>query len=277
MTDVRPSLAATVFTLAFLFAVPTLLAQGEDDPLAPRTVNQRIGGEIGLSALWQSGVYDAYCARFEKGARITPFIAFAYDYALTRALRFEALLGYRGYGVSSSYTSRELVVVDVPDKNSPSGHTLVRTNVDFENVGTANFTTVFLMPSLKLYPTKGFYFGAGANVGLIMGGTSQYTKNILSRAVETPGLDGNHLTEVSFAASESSDPYSMVYDPQPIANKSSLGLDLIGYIGAEIPFGRHLRMGPRITYQMPLTPIVTDPELKFSSVTLTLGARWEIE
>ncbi len=274
MTDVRPPIAAIALTLACLFAAPQLLAQGEDDPLAPRTVNQRIGGELGFSALWQSGVYEAECGRFETGARITPFIAVAYDYALTRALRFEALLGYRGYGVSSSYTSRELAVIDVVDPDAPDGSSTARVNLDFENVGTANFTTIFLMPSVKLYPTKGFYFGAGANVGLIMGGTSQYTKNILSKAVNVENVG---LTEVSFSVKDASDPYSMVYDPQPIKNKSSLGMDLIGYIGAEIPFGRHLRMGPRITYQMPLTPIVTDPELKFSSVTLTLGARWEIE
>jgi len=268
MTSFRPLFVAFMVMFALVFTTAgSLFAQGEDNPLEFRTEFQRIGGELGLSSVWQSGYFTAGCGTFETGARINPLIAFAYDRPLFSKVRFEALLGYQGRSVRGTYNSRELVAVRVPDSS------VERVNVDFENVGTASFNYLFLLPSVKFYVTKGVYAGVGANVGLLLGGSVQYTKNILSRSVDIPRRG---LTEIYYVQDESADPYSKVYDSEDLTNKSSIGLDGVAYVGAEFPIGRKLKLGPRLMYTIPLSPVVTDPELKLNTLQFMVGVRYDL-
>jgi hypothetical protein len=269
MTSFRPLFVALIVGIALGFSTATsLFAQGEDNPLEFRTEFQRIGGELGLSSVWQTGYYTAGCGVFEKGAKINPLIAFAYDRPLFGNFRLEGLLGYQGRSVRSTFNSRELVAVDVP-----ADSTVERVEVDFENVGTASFNYLFLLPSLKFYFTKAVYAGAGMNIGLLLGGSAQHTKTILSRSVDIPRRG---LTEVSFVEDESEDPYSMVYPAEDIENTSSIGIDGVAYVGAEFPVGRKLKVGPRLLYTIPLTPVVTDPSLKLNTLQFLIGVRYDL-
>jgi hypothetical protein len=273
MTCFRPYFVALMVGIALAsVGSARMMAQGEDNPLAPRTEFERIGGEIGLTSVWQTGTFTAGCGTFEKGAKINLLLAAAYDRPLFSHVRFEALLGYQGRSVKGSYTSRELVAVTVDDKTQTEP-SVERVNVDFENVGTASFNYIFLMPSLKFYITKGLYVGAGANIGLLLGGSVQYTKNILSKDIDIPRLGP---TEVYFKEEESSDPYSMVFPSEDVANKSSLGFDGVAYVGAEFPVGRKLKIGPRVLYSIPLTPVITDPQLKLNTLQFMVGARYDL-
>ncbi len=244
-----------------------------DNPLESRTDRPRIGGEIGFASVWQKGVYTSACGTFVEGAGINPVFALAYDYPITGSLRFEALAGLHGYSLSSSYASSELTVVRVNRPGGADSARLARVNVDFENKGTASFTSLFLLPSLKLYIGKTLFFGAGVNAGLVMGGTSQYTKNITSRVVDPPDMGP---TEIFYPDTESSDPYSKVYPEETIANRASLAFSAVGYVGAEFPLSRNVRIGPRVLYQVPLSAVVTDPELKLNALTFLVGVRFNI-
>ncbi|MEO5931711.1 MAG: hypothetical protein ABIR47_17385, partial [Candidatus Kapaibacterium sp.] len=125
---------------------------GEDSPIEFRTEYPRVGGELGFSSVWQSGAFDAGCGHFEKGFRINPLIAAAYDMPFAPfnrpGLRFEALLGFQGRSIKGSYNSLERVQLQTEEK------TYATVDVNFENVGTADFTYVFFLPSMKYYITK---------------------------------------------------------------------------------------------------------------------------
>lgn len=272
MTPFRPFLVAPLVLVAIMLG--GVRAQAQDNPLEFTTDFPRIGGEIGLSSVWQDGVYSSLCGRFDEGAGINPVIALAYDYPLTSFIRFEALLGYQGYSVTSTYNSRELEVVNVRKSGTADSFVLARVNVDFENVGSLSMAAVFLAPSVKFYLTRGLYLGGGASASLLLGGKTQYTKNILSKVVSVPDLG---LAEVYYPESETPDPYSKVYDEQDLPNKAGIGLGVNAYIGAEIPLNRRLRIGPRVQYQLPLAPVVTDPELKLNAFTVLVGVRYDID
>lgn len=271
MTSFRPYFVALIaVTMLTIVAAVPLYGQGEDNPLEFRTEFPRIGAEVGLSSVWQTGYYSAGCGVFEKGAKINPLIALAYDRPLFGAFRVEALLGWQGRSVRSTYNSRELVAMQV---ESDPGPKIAQVDVDFENVGTASFSYVFLLPSLKFYFTRGIYAGAGVNLGLLLGGTAQHTKNILSKTVDIPNLG---TTEVFYPQEESSDPYAKVYPEEDIQNTSSIGIDGAFFVGAEFPVGRRLRVGPRVLYTLPFTPVVTDPELKLNTLQFLVGVRYDL-
>jgi hypothetical protein len=243
-----------------------LLAQGST-PIDFQDQFQRVGGEIGLTSVWQSGQYGARCGLFEKGAKINPMIAAAYDYPLSGALRFEGLLGYQGASISGSYNSRELVVLQASENRA------VRVPIDFENVGEAHFSYIFLQPSLKLFVVKGIFIGAGLNAGLLTGASTQYTKNILTKSVEIPDLG---LSEVYYPESESSDPYSKTFDEEDRTDAAGFAVSAVAYAGVEVNLSPKLTLAPRITYGIPFTPVFTDPDLKLNALQLSLGVRYEL-
>ncbi len=245
-----------------------LLAQSSNPIDFYPTQYQRIGGEIGLSSVWQSGQYTAGpCdALFEKGAKINFLIAAAYDYPLSDVFRFEALLGYQGRNIGSSFNSRENIVLQTTKGSA-------RVNVDFENVADASFGYIFLQPSLRFFVVKGIFLGAGLNAGVLTGASVQYTKNILSKSVEIPDLG---LSEVYYPQDESDDPYAKVFEPEERSDASGFTVDAAAYIGVEVNLSQKLRLAPRITYTIPFIPVLSNPDLKLNTIQFTLGARYEL-
>lgn len=260
--ELRRALLLSLAT-SFLFAVPRLPAQSDDTPLNPTDILPRVGGEFGLSSGWQTGSYIARCGTFTKGSRVSPLIAIAYDRTYGRKFRFEGLLGVQGRGVSSSYNSSENVVLQTP--GGPA-----RAAVDFENVGTLSATYLFVLPSMKFYITRGFYVGAGVSAGLLLGASTQYTKNIISRTVVVDDLG---LSEVYYPSEESSDAYSKVFPEESREDASGIAVDAVAYVGAEIPFGSRLAIGPRIAYILPVTTVLVSPDLKLNALQFLIGAR----
>jgi hypothetical protein len=259
---------AFVASALVLLAGSHAFAQGlEQSPLDYRYEYPRIGGELGLTSVWQTGAYDAGCGHFVEGGKINPIIALAYDRPMGGGFRFEALLGYQGKSVSSSYNSREKVVL-----NTNNG--LVRADVDFENVGRATFSYFFLLPSMKLYITNGLFVGAGVNAGLLATRTTQYTKNILSKTVNLGELG---ISTVAYPSGESSDPYSKVYPEEEIKDANGVGLDAAFYVGGEFPISKRFKLGPRLLYSLPLIPVVSQPEeLKLNSLQFLIGIRYNL-
>ena len=256
--------------LAFVLLSAVVRAQSSN-PLDQVThVYPRVGLEVGLSSAWQSGEYLTGCGDFKEGAAINGVIALAYDHPLSgEKFRFEALLGFQGRSVSSSYNSRENVLL-----NTNNG--LVRTDVDFENLGEFNTSMFFFLPSLKYYLAKPVYLGVGASGNFVTGASSQYTKNILSRTVLINELG---LSDVYYAESESSDPYSKVYPAEQRDDVSGFTADLVFYAGLEFPIteSKKLRLGPRLMYTLPLTMHVGDPELRLNSFQILIGGRYVLE
>jgi hypothetical protein len=257
--------------LLFCVIAP-LYAQRDVNPLEFSYEYPRIGAEFGLSSVWQSGVYYAGCGRFTEGAKINALIAAAYDRPMGSSFRFEALLGFQGRSLSSSYPSRE----NVPLVTDGAGgdRQVIRVDVDFENIGSASFSYLFLLPSAKFYFTKGLYAGAGINASLLMTKTTQYTKNIVSK---TASLGELGLWTVSYSPEESSDPYSKVFPEEEIQDASSIGLDAALYVGAEFAVAKRLKLGPRLLYTIPFTPVLNTPEeLKLNTLQFLLGVRYEL-
>jgi len=250
-----------------LVVLPTIsFGQSEDSPLEPTDVYPRIGAEFGLSSNWQSGSYVARCGVFLKGSHVSPLFAVAYDKPMSSVVRFEALLGLQGRGVSSAYNSSENVVLQTP--SGPA-----RATVDFENLGTLSASYVFIMPSAKLYVTPGLYLGAGLSGGLLLGASTQYTKNILTKTVVVDDLG---LSEVYYPAGESSDPYSKVFDEESRDDAGGFALDGVAYVGAEVRIGPRLKIGPRIMYIVPFSSILPDPELKVNAMHFLVGVRYSL-
>lgn len=269
MTVFRGLFVAGVALFTLIAGQQQVWSQGQDNPLEFRTEFQRIGGEIGLSSVWMSGKYLINCPEFTEGAKINPVIALAYDYPIiSGALRFEALAGYQGRSITSTFNSRENVSVRSQNGIYPD------VDVDFENVGEARFSYIFLLPSMKYYFTKGIYAGAGLNVGLLLGATTQYTKNILSKTVD---INEVGISEVFYPEQESSDPYSKVFPEEDRSDASTLGLDGAFYVGAELPLGRRIKIGPRLLYTLPFTPVFTNPDLKLSTLQFLIGLRFDLD
>lgn len=271
MTAFRGSFVAFAVAVTILIcgALPSY-AQGEDTPLDFRTEFQRIGAEFGLSSVWQSGRYLEGCGDFREGGKINLLIAAAYDYPLVPGLlRFEGLLGYQSRSIKSTYNSRENVSVRAADDGIYPD-----VSVDFENVGNASFSYVFLLPSIKLYPARAIYVGAGLSANLLLGASTQYTKNILSKTVSIPDVG---LSEVYYPEQESSDPYSKVYAESDRSDAASFALDGAFFVGAELPIGRRIKVGPRILYTLPFTPVFENPELKLNTLQFLVGIRFDLD
>ncbi len=107
-------------------------AQG-DTPLDFEDHEERVGFEIGFSSISQSGSYIAGCGLFHKGSALNVWLAAAYDRKMGDAFKAEGLLGYQSRNVRSSFNSRENI--GVTTESGP-----VNAEVDFENIGTANFS-----------------------------------------------------------------------------------------------------------------------------------------
>jgi hypothetical protein len=267
---IRLRLSALIVLVIILSRSVSLYAQN-NDPLEYSYEYPRIGAEFGLTSVWQSGVYSSGCGRFEEGAKINALVAAAYDKPFAGNFRFEALLGYQGRSLSSSYPSRENIPV-VTDGTS-GDRQVIRTDVDFENVGRASFSYFFLLPSAKFYFTKGLYAGAGINAGLLMTKTTQYTKNIVSKTFQRFGRSWT----VSYQDEESSDPYSKVFPEEELTDASSFAVDAALYVGAEFPVAKRFKLSPRLVYTIPFTPVLNTPdELKLNTFQFLLGVRYEL-
>ena len=253
----------------FLFFVATLSplqAQMDVNPLDFAYVYPRFGADIGLSSVWQSGVYTAGCGRFEVGSQVNPIFALAYDHPLSNKIRVEGLLGYQGRSIASSYNSRENVVLQTSNGAVP-------VDIDFENIGDARFSYIFVLPSVKVYLFGTFFAGAGASANFLMSSSTQYTKNILSKSIM---IDDLGLSEVYYPEEESSDPYSKVFDEEEPENVNGFGLDAVAYLGGEFSLTSDVLIVPRVLMTIPLTPVIDDPELKLSTLQFLLGARFNI-
>lgn len=238
------------------------------NPLEPSSKEPpRIGLELGFSGSSQSGEYTVGCGDFKKGARLNALIALAYDQKMAGPLYFEGLLGFQSRGLSSSYNSRENVLLNTNDG-------FVRTDVDFENVGEFNLGYFFVLPSVKLYLTKGLYAGVGVSADFLTGASTQYTKNILSKTVTINELG---ISEVFFPESESSDPYSKVYPEVKRDDAAGFALDGAFYLGAELEVNKKIRFGPRMLVTVPFTSVVSSPDLKVSTFQFLIGARYILD
>ena len=254
------------FLALFAVAAVPLGAQMNVNPLDFEYVYPRIGADIGLSSVWQNGTYIAGCGRFETGAQINPLFALAYDHPITNAIRFEALLGYQGRSVSSSYNSRENVVLQTTNGAIP-------VDIDFENIGNARFSYGFLLPSVKMYLAGKFFAGVGISANLLLSSSTQYTKNILSKTVM---LDDLKLSEVYYSEAESSDPYSKVFDEEQPDPVNGFGIDGVVYLGGEFEVSRGVMLVPRVLMTIPFSPVIPDPELKLMTLQFLIGARFNL-
>lgn len=273
VTLLRSLLAVNVGILALLAAHTAFGQQkGRDNPLEYRfeyDFDFRLGGDVGFGPTWQSGQYFAGCGQFTVGAGLNPLIALSVDRPLTKNLFIEGMIGYQGRSITSTYTSKDTVAL----MTSTSGIRYV--DVDFENKGTGSFSYVFFLPSIKYYIFKGLFVGLGANAGLLLSKSTQYTKTILSKSVEIPEVG---LAEVSYAEQESSDPYSRVFPAETRDDASGLALDGVAYIGAEFNLSGKWRLLPRVLYTLPLTEVLPSPEnLKLSTLQIMVGVRYELK
>jgi hypothetical protein len=242
-------------------------AQAMVDPIEFTYEYPRLGGEIGLTPTWQSGVYRTGCGEFVEGTRINPLIAIAYDQPVIEKLaRFELLAGWMQHSVSSRYNSRDSVVLKTEGGS-------VRVDVDFENQGELRTSYFFLLPSIKFNILETVYAGAGVSAGFLTGATSQYSKRILTQTVMIPELG---LSEISYPEEESSDPYTKIFEEEDRPEAQAFALDMAIYVGAEFKVGERLRIGPRLLFAYPLTTIFDEPELKLLSTQVTLGARYAL-
>lgn len=227
----------------------------------------RIGGEIGLTPTWQSGIYRSGCGEFVEGARINPLLALAYDHPIVDDVaRFEILAGWMLHSVSSRYTSRETVVLQT-DRGT------ARVEVDFENEGDLSVSYFFLLPSVKIYLMEALYAGGGLSAGLLSSATTQYRKTILTKSLMIPELG---LSEVSYPEEESDDPYTKIFPEEERPDAQGFALDLALYVGAEFKLSERLHVGPRILFAYPVTTVLSDPDLKLLSMQLTLGVRYAL-
>lgn len=243
-----------------------LQAQDVNSPLGYQTRFPRIGFEGGMDLNSQDGLYRVGCGEFTGGSNANVIFGLTWEKPFGEAFRGEVFGGYRQINLSDSYVTNEPSVIRTADG-------FVETAIDYNNLGEAKFGYLFLQPTLKFYPVTWFYVGAGFNAGLNIAAKTRYTKDIITQAVTTQ--DGS-VVEAFYPADESSDPHSKIFPEEEPATASSLLFDPVGYAGFEFRFGREFYMSPRVTYSVPLNPLVTDPELKYSSLQITLGIRYDL-
>lgn len=259
--------------LLSLLALPALvtgpLAAQEGvgtSPLGFRTLFPRVGVEGGIDFTKQDGTYDVGCGSFMEGSQANVSVAVAWDKPVGNPFRLEGLIGYRQRKVSGSYPTTEPSVIRTADG-------FVDADVTYENVGEARFSYLFVQPSFKYYPFSAFYIGAGFNAGLAVSSRTQYTKEIVTKVVT---LGNGDVTEVFYPSEESSDPHSKVFPEEDPENASALLIDPVAFAGFELRFGRDFFAGPRVTYGLPIMSAISEPELKFNSLQVTLGIRYSL-
>jgi hypothetical protein len=275
MTLRRVLSIAALLTLA-ICATRTATAQMTVNPLDFSYDYPRIGGDLGFSSVWQNGIYTTGCGRFEEGAKLNPVIGIAYDRPLGSGFRVELFGGYQLRSINSSYNSRENVVLRI--KNAPGEFSrpdsFARVDVDFENLGSARFSYLFFMPSVRFNPTRSFFVGAGVSASVLLSASTQYTKNILSKTMF--GGELGQLIEISYDTSESDDPYSKVYPEEQRDDAAGFALDGVFYVGAEFPVSKKFDLSPRLLFTYPLTTVFTNPDLKLMSLQFLIGVRYNI-
>lgn len=278
-------MVSVIRLVQYTFAVALLVAahgalSAQDNPLDFVDPTDRIGFDIGFSSAWQSGTYRAGCGTFDKGAALNIWMAASYDKLWKDNFRFEGLVGYQSKNVRSSYNSRENIVV-----NTETGQ--VNAEVDFENIGNASFSYLFIQPGFKFYPIPALYAGVGTSVNFLMSASTQYQKDILSKTVSLNELG---VSEVFYSPSESSDPYSMVFDEQDAEGAAGVTVDGVIMVGAEFRVGKsqtnplstqakkRFAISPRMQYSIPFVAALSEGEneLKLGGFQLIVGLRYDL-
>ena len=263
------SLCTAILLIALMvgmaFELP-VFAQDANSPLGYQTRFPRIGFEGGLDFNSQDGLYRVGCGEFTEGSKVNVIAGVTWEKPFGELFRAEVWGGYRQLNLSGDYITTEPSVIQTADE-------FVETDIDYENKGEASFAYFFVQPSFKFYPLTWLYVGTGFNASLNIAAKTRHTKDILTKVVTA--TDGE-IIEAFYPADESSDPHSKIFPEEEPENVSALLFDPVFYTGFEFRFGREFYMSPRITYSIPLNPIISEPELKYSSLMITLGIRYDI-
>lgn len=240
------------------------------NPLGQQTEFPRLGIEVGLPIISQSGTYAVGCGVFDEGSDLGLFLAGAYDYPLNpfkEGFRVEGLAGFHLRTVHSSYDSAESTTIRT------GSNQFITRDVTYSNLGDASFIQFSVLPSIKYYPFRAFYIGAGVGVNLTFSANTSYSKQIVTKVVTD---NTGKATEVFYPQGETDDPYTKEYPSEDPENVAGVVFDGMVYAGYEFSIYKFLRVGPRLAYMLPLTATITDPELKLSSLVATLGVRYSI-
>ena len=258
------------FTIVGSAFYSPIFAQDPNSPLGFKTRFPRIGFEGGLDFNTQDGLYQVGCGEFTEGSNTNIIVGLTWEKPfgtkLQEEFRMEVWGGFRQINLSGDYMTTEQSVIQTADD-------FVETPIDYLHKGDAKFSYLFVQPSAKFYALSWLYVGAGINVGLNVAAKTRYTKDIVTKVITAS--DGE-LIEAFYPADESSDPHSKIFPEEEPANVSSLLFDPVGYIGFEFRFKREFYISPRLTYSFPLNPIITNPELKYSSIQATLGIQYDL-
>lgn len=242
------------------------LSAQANSPLGYKTRFPRIGFEGGIDLTKQDGLYTVGCGQFTEGSAVNVILGLTWEVPFGQILRGEIFGGYRTVNLSGEYEGVEPSVIRTADA-------FLDADVNYNNVGEAGFSFLFAQPSLKYYPFEWLYAGVGFQTGLNVSSKTQYTKEILTTVVtDSSGAP----VEVFYPADESSDPHSKVFPVEDPENATSIFFDPVIYTGFEFRFGREFYLGPRVTYTFPLLPLITDPELNYSGLQITLGVRYDL-
>lgn len=266
----KPStVCLSVVALAIaLIAVPS----HAQDMGNPSSESCRLGLEGGVTL---AAPYEYWTS--EHGSPPGFSASLAYDVKLGRGtesqFRLEGLLGVRTLEVEARYPQREIAPIHVSDGSDMEGDTLNARYIpiDYENVQRGTFVYLSLAPSLKYYPVPALYAGAGVDVGVLLKGSTQFTKNIVSKVVQ---VEGYGSTEVYYPASESADPYSKVFPAKDRDDASKIQVGGVLFAGGEIPLSESLVIGPRVSCMIPFTSVLPTHELRAVTFGVTLGLRY---
>lgn len=272
MTDcffARLTVARLTVATAGLILATAATAFGQSDPSEFTTEFPRMGIEVGLPIVSQSGTYAVGCGVFDEGSDIGLFLAGAYDYPLTRreGFRLEGLAGFQLRTLNSSYDSAEATVIRT------GANQFITRDVTYSNLGDATFIQFSILPSVK-FTTKSFYVGAGLGLNLTFSASTSYSKQIVTKVVFD---NAGNATEVFYPQGETDDIYTKEYPSEDPDNVAAVAFDGMVYAGYEFTIYKRLKVGPRLAYMLPLTATITDPELKLSSLVGTLGVRYSLQ
>lgn len=255
---------------AGIILAATPCAFGQSDPSEFITEFPRMGIEVGLPIASQSGTYAVGCGVFDEGSDLGLFLAGAYDYPLTRreGFRLEGLAGFHLRTLNSSYDSAEATTIRT------GANQFIARDVTYSNLGDASFIQFSLLPSVKYYPFRAFYVGAGIGLNLTFSASTSYSKQIVTKVVTD---NTGKATEVFYPQGETDDPYTKEYPSEDPENVAGVVFDGMVYAGYEFTIYKRLKVGPRVAYLLPLTATITDPELKLSAIVATLGVRYSLQ
>ena len=252
--------------LILALGAPPASAQLENDPSSPlggKTVYPRIGGEGGFDLTNVDGHYAVGCGTFEGGSGLNVLLGGTYEYPVGDHVRVEGLLGFRTRNMSGSYRTTEPSIVQTADA-------FVEVDVDYDNIGSLNISYLFLQPAVTWYPYRGFYVGAGVNLGLALGSSMGYQRDIVSRVVT---LEDGSPIEIFYPAGDSPNPGSRRFPDEEPEELTRVLIEPVIMTGLELRVGRDFFMGPRFSYAFVNAPAIKNPELTFSSFTATLAFR----